>query len=300
MNSPTQVRFRRRGAPDVVVEPIFAEDTLRWLYEHPLGSFVFRTCLNNEAFCNLYGRFKDTRGSAAGIPAFVQRFGIDMSEAERPIEAYESFNAFFERRLKPGARTFDPDPRAVVSAGDGKVLVYPTLDPDERLPIKGTACSPAALLMDDELASRFRGGAALVLRLAPYDYHRYHFPDGGEAGPARRIRGEYHSVNPIALARVPDLFCRNKREVTVIQGDHLGTHAMVEVGALTVGTIVQTYTPGRVERGQEKGHFRYGGSTVVMFFEPGRVAFDGDLVADSAAGVEVAVRAGMRIGTVLG
>lgn len=294
MSTATEVRFRRRATGEVVKEPIFAESTLRWFYEHPVGSLVFRACLNNQLFCDWYGRQMDRPASARRVAAFVEQFGIDLSEARE--SSFPSFNAFFERKLKPGARPFDPDPAVLTSGGDGKVLVYPRLAEDERLPIKGTACSPAALLLDDAVAARFRGGSGLVLRIAPYDYHRFHFPEGGQAGPARRIRGEYHSVNPIALAKVPDLFCRNKREVTLVESDRFGTYAMIEVGALTVGTIVQTYAPGRVERGQEKGNFRYGGSTVVMFFEPGRVEFDADLVADSEAGLETALKAGEHIG----
>jgi phosphatidylserine decarboxylase len=296
MPSSTLVRYRKRDSGEIVEEAIFSERTLRWFYGHPVGWLVFNGLLNNRAFCDWYGRQMDRPKTAARIPGFIAQFGIDMAEAV-PAE-YASFNAFFTRRLVPGARPFDPDPRALCSAGDGKLLVYPELADDVRLPIKGTACSPAALLAGD--ASAFAGGAALVLRLAPYDYHRFHFPDGGTAQAARQVPGGYHSVNPIALARVPNLFCKNKRDVTLVDTDHFGRVAIIEVAAITIGTIVQTYAPGRVERGQEKGYFQYGGSTVVVLFQKGRVRFDADLVADSAAGTEVAVRCGSRIGLASG
>ncbi|MDB5099232.1 MAG: hypothetical protein JWM80_3653 [Cyanobacteria bacterium RYN_339] len=292
MPPSTLVRFRKRDSGEIVEEAIFSERTLRWFYEHPVGSLVFRGLLNNRPFCDWYGRQMDRPRTAARIPDFIAQFGIDMAEAEPAT--YKSFNAFFTRRLLPTARPFDQDPRALCAAGDGKALVYPVLDEDVRLPIKGTACSPEALLAGE--AAAFAGGAALILRLAPYDYHRFHFPDGGMAAAARRVPGGYHSVNPIALAKVPDLFCRNKRDVTIVETDHFGKVAIIEVAAITIGTIVQTYQPGRVERGQEKGYFQYGGSTVVLLFEPGRVRFDDDLVADSVAGLEVAVKCGSRIG----
>jgi phosphatidylserine decarboxylase len=280
----------------VVEEPIFAEATLRWFYEHPLGRVVFATLVNRKAVCDLYGRRMDHPRSRARIAPFVEGFAIDMTEAERPVADYRSFNDFFHRTLKPGARTWPADPASLGSPGDGKLLVYPKLDLDVRLPIKGTACSPAALLASEAEAATYAGGSAFVLRLAPPDYHRFHFPDGGVAGPAREIPGGYDSVNPIALARVPDLFCRNKRAVTTIETDRFGRMAYLEVGAITIGAIVQTYAPGRVERGQEKGYFRYGGSTIVALFPPGAVEFDPDLVADAAVGLEVRVRAGEAIG----
>lgn len=295
-SSATRVRHRDRRTGEIIDEPIFAEDTLRFFYENRWGRLLFQALLNNRLFCTLYGWRMDAPGSRRLIAPFIERFAIDMNEAERPAEAYRHFNDFFTRTLKPGARSYATDPAVFSSPGDGKLLVYPTLDPDTRLPIKGTACSPAALLNSTAAAAPFAGGAALVLRLAPPDYHRFHFPDGGVAGPAHPIAGAYESVNPIALARVPDLFCRNKRAVTYLDSDHFGRIAYVEVGAITIGTIVQTYTPGRVERGSEKGMFRYGGSTVVMLFEPGRLQFDADLLADATQGLEVKVRAGEGIG----
>ena len=293
-SAPVRHRDRRTGA--IVEEPIFAESTLRWFYEHPIGRVVFDRLVNTKAFCDLYGGRMDAPGSRKRIAPFVEAFAIDMAEAERPLGAYASFNDFFFRTLKPGARAWPEAPEALGSPGDGKLLVYPRLDADARMPIKGTACSPAALLGSDAEAAPYAGGAAFVLRLAPPDYHRFHFVDDGTAQATREIPGRYDSVNPIALAVVPDLFCRNKRAVTTIDTANFGRMAYVEVGAITIGTIVQTYAPGPVARGQEKGYFRYGGSTIVALFEPGRVAFDADLAADAAAGLEVRVRAGERIG----
>lgn len=294
--TPVRHRDRRTGA--VVEEPIFAESTLRWFYEHPVGRVVFDRLVNRKWFCDLYGGRMDAPGSRARIAPFVERFAIDMTEAERPLDAYASFNDFFFRTLKPGSRTWPAEPAQLGSPGDGKLLVYPRLEADTRLPIKGTACSPAALLASEADAAPFAGGTAFVLRLAPPDYHRFHFVDDGVAQATREVPGRYDSVNPIALARVPDLFCRNKRAVTLIDTARFGRMAYVEVGAITIGTIVQTFAPGAVARGQEKGYFRYGGSTVVALFEPGRVEFDADLVADAAAGLEVRVRAGEAIGRV--
>lgn len=295
--SSTPVRHRDRATGNIVEEPIFAEGTLRWFYENPLGRLVFATLINNKPFCTFYGNRMDAASSRSRIAPFIAQFAIDMDEAARPVEAYTSFNDFFHRTLKPGARPYPAEANRLGSPGDGKLLVYPHVETDTRMPIKGTACSPAALMASDAEAAAFAGGSAFVLRLAPPDYHRYHFLDGGVAGPVREIPGGYDSVNPIALAQVPDLFCKNKRMVTIIETAHFGRVAFIEVGAITIGSMIQTFTPGPVTRGQEKGYFRYGGSTVVALFEPGRVTFDPDLVADSANGLEVKVKAGAGIAT---
>jgi phosphatidylserine decarboxylase len=162
--------------------------------------------------------------------------------------------------------------------------------------VKGSTISIDLLLHSPIAAQLYDKGAALVLRLAPQDYHRFHFPDSGVAEPTRTIPGRYHSVNPIALARVPDVFCCNKRTVTDFQSRHFGPIAYIEIGAFRVGSIVQTYVPGEVTKGQEKGYFQFGGSTIIVLFAPDSIVFDADLMEDSAQGLEVAVKAGSHIG----
>lgn len=293
----TEVQYRDRASGRMVTETIFSERELRWFYEDPWGSRIFSAFLNRKAFCWLYGKLQDLPASRQKIPGFVATHRISMDEAELALADYPSFNAFFARKLRPEARPFCPDPDAFPVPADGKVLVFPALEDGLRLPVKGAQLTLEALLASKSAAEPYVGGSALVLRLAPYDYHRFHFPDDGIPSRAREIRGRYHSVSPIALAKVPDLFCRNKRQVTDLASRHFGRIGYVEVGAICVGTILQTFVPGReVRRGDEKGYFRFGGSTLVLLFEPGAVRFDEDLIRDSAAGLEVQVKAGTRIG----
>jgi phosphatidylserine decarboxylase len=161
--------------------------------------------------------------------------------------------------------------------------------------VKGCEVTVDELLGDRALATRFEGGAALVIRLAPADYHRFHFPDRGEAGPARSIPGPLHSVHPVARAAgVPSL--RNRRAVTLVDTPRFGTLALLEIGALCVGTIVQTYAPGSVQRGQEKGLFRFGGSAMVLLAQAGRLRLDDDLLANTNRGLETVIRMGTRVG----
>lgn len=292
----TEVRYRDRRSGEIRVEQIPAEAALRWFYEKPIGRLCCRLFFGNSCLSRLYGHWQNRSSSRSAILPFIERFQIDLDEVEHPPDQYPTFNAFFARRLKPEARPFDSDPTALCSPADGKILVFPTLTPKVEFPVKGAFVTPAELLASADAAQTYDGGSALIVRLAPPDYHRFHFPDAGRAGPARLISGQFHSVNPIALNQTPDLFSLNQRAVAEIDTEIFGRVAIVEIGAFAVASILQTYAPGPVQRGQEKGYFQFGGSTLVLLFEPQRVTFDPDLVRDSATGLEVQIRTGARIG----
>ncbi len=295
-SSRTEVYYRNRKTQEMIAETNLDENILRWFYENSLGFMVFQSILNNPLFCWLYGQYKKSSLTRHKIAAFVDKHQINSEEVELSLEEYTSFNAFFCRRLKPKARPFTEAVDVFCSPADGKVLVYSQLTPDTCMNIKGVNMNLNTLLASEKIANLYQRGSALIVRLAPYDYHRFHFPDTGKADIARYISGQYHSVNPIALAKIPGLFSLNRRAVTNFYSDNFGQIAYVEVGALTVGSIVQTYYPGRVYKGQEKGHFQYGGSTLVLLFEPGAIVFDDDLLQDSADNIEVQVFAGSPIG----
>ena len=293
----TEVRYRDRKTQKIVTENIFAETTLRWLYEDYLGFKVFNYLLNNQVFCWLYGKSQDLPLTRRKIAKFVSQHQIDLKEIELPLESYPSFNAFFSRKLKPNARPFIPDSDIFCAPGDGKVLVYPQLTEHTRIPVKGASITLESLLASEVAAQTYYDGSALILRLAPYDYHRFHFPDKGKVSPARYISGQYHSVNPIALSKIPHIYCLNKRAITDFYSQNFGHIAYIEIGAITIGSIMQTHKPGIVTKGQEKGYFQYGGSTLVLLFEPGAIAFERDLIQDSAKNLEVSVLAGSQLGT---
>ena len=137
----------------------------------------------------------------------------------------------------------------------------------------------------------------ILSRLCPVDYHRFHFPCEGNPGPPRFINGWLYSVNPIALVTRPSIFWENKRVVTAIDSPSLGQVQFVDIGATMVGSIRQTYTPGEtVTKGEEKGYFAFGGSSVAVLFEKGRVEFDADLLENTANGFETYARVSERMG----
>ena len=158
----------------------------------------------------------------------------------------------------------------------------------------------AARLGDAGLAKRYDGGPMLLSRLCPVDYHRFHFPCAGKPGPPNFINGWLYSVNPIALITRPSIFWENKRVVTAIESPALGQVQFVEIGATMVGSIRQTYTPGEtVAKGDEKGYFAFGGSSVAVLFEKGRIEFDTDLLKNTDNGLETYARVGERMGRAL-
>jgi phosphatidylserine decarboxylase len=287
------IRYVDRRDGVTRAERVFGGDTLDLLYGHPLLRLLTDSILCRRIPNQIYGWLQRRPSTRARIPAFVESLGIDASEAELPLDRYRSLDDFFARKLRPGARPVDPAPGHLVAPADGRALVFTGLA-GRALPVKGAQVPLEDLLGDSLLAERYCDGDVLVIRLAPADYHRFHFPDSGTAGPWREIDGPLHSVHPIALGAGAPSFL-NKRQITVLESRHFGPVALAEVGALCVGTVVQTYRPGPVERGAEKGFFRFGGSTVVLLLQAGRVVFDADLIRNTRAGLETLIRTGTRI-----
>ena len=291
-----QITYRNRKTGEMISEPLILPRVQYAVARSRIAIFFYNILLNTYPFCWLLGISMDLAGSRKKIRAFIKKYDINLNEIELPLHQYKNLNAFFSRKLKPDARPFIADPRIFCSPADGKVLAYPKLNAQTRLSIKGSHVDIAHLLSSKESALPYRNGAALVIRLAPADYHRYHFPVAGIATSSAKISGRYYLVNPIALDVKPDLFAHNKREVTYLETEHFGRIMIMEVAGWGVGRIVQTYQPGTVERGQEKGYFQFGGSTLVLLFEPGRIIFDNDLTRDTRAGIEVQVLTGSQLG----
>jgi phosphatidylserine decarboxylase len=197
------------------------------------------------------------------------------------------------RRFKPGARDFGSDPDVMPAFAEARYLAYEALCEDETFPVKGTDLSPRSILVRPEHVGPFRNGPVLVARLCPIDYHWFHYPADGRTLLRYRIPGRFHSVNPAALRRRSDIFAINERQVSVLETEHFGLLAYVEVGAMAVGKIVQTHPDERpFARGDTKGCFRFGASTVILFGEPGRWLPEADLLQQTAARRETLVRLG--------
>jgi phosphatidylserine decarboxylase len=272
------------------------EAALDWLQANRAGRGLRGAFARSRALHAAVGALADTRASAALVPWAARRFGIDLSEAEIPPGGFESFNAFFARQLRPGARPVDPDPAALVSPADGHAAALSPLGPGDRLPVKGASATAGELLLDASLARSLEGGAAAIFRLYLPDCHRTHFPCDGTPGAPRPVVGAHHAMTPRPGNDVPWL-ARNARSVTLLETARFGRLALVDVGGFLVGSIRHLAPPGRPARkGDVRAAFVLGGSAVVLLAPPGTVRFRDDLLAAGAAGEEVRIRIGEAIG----
>ncbi len=279
------------------VEQVAGGSLLDALYTTGRGKIGLELLVKRKIYSALTGFFCDRKISRKTIKGFADKFSIDINECENRLEDFNSFNDFFARKLKPSARNFDIAEEKLLSPGDGRLQAWENIDTEKLLQIKGMTYSLSELLQNEKLAREYNGGTYLILRLCPVDYHRFHFFDSGKCMETRKVKGEYYSVNPVALRKIPELYCRNKREYSIFQTDNFGDVLFIEVGATSVGSIIQTYTPGKcVSRGEEKGFFKFGGSTVLLIFKKNMVKIDDDIIQQTAEGFETRVLAGEAIG----
>ena len=286
------ILYYNRYTGDIESEAVYGEGFLKFTYGNPLGKLTLSAMVRRAWFSRFYGWRMRRRASARRIRPFVDRYGLDPREFADPIAEFEHFDAFFVRKLRPATRPFPADSSALGFPADGRHLAVADLSGHDGLWAKGQKFDLPRLLGSSQLAERYQGGAALISRLCPTDYHRYHFPCEGDAGNSELLNGFLYSVNPIALRQRVAYLWENKRSLTVLRSQRFGSVALLEIGATCVGSIVQTYLPGPVEKGAEKGYFAFGGSMTMMLFERVRVIFSPDLLEHGAEGREVYARAG--------
>ena len=233
--------------------------TLRFLYNNAFGRFLLRPLISRP-ISKLAGAYLSSRLSKGLIKKFVKNNNIDLNEFYS--DNFRCFNDCFCRKIKEGQRPLE---EGLIAPCDGLLSVYPIED-GLVLPIKQSQYSIAELLDDDVLAKEFDGGTVLVFRLCVNHYHRYSYFDDGVKGDNKFIKGRLHTVRPIALGQYP-VFAQNCREMTVMDTVHFGKAVQVEVGAMLVGKIANLHGSGPIKRGEEKGMFLYGGSTVVLLLQ---------------------------------
>lgn len=291
------IKYYNRKTKTYEIEKVAGEKYLNWTYSSPIGMTFLEAIIKKKLFSKLYGWYLDRGISKGKINSFINEFNLDMSICEKDQKDFNSFNDFFYRKLKPSARPIDMDKNSVISFGDGKLFAYENIDLEKLVQVKGFTYNLRELIKDEKTAKKYEKGTCLILRLSPTDYHRFHFIDSGICEETIKIGGAYYSVNPVALKKIPKLFCENKREWSIFHSDNFGDVLYVEVGATCVGSIIQTYTSNtRINKGDEKGYFKFGGSTVILFFEQNRIKIDKDIVEQTELGFETYVLMGEKIG----
>jgi phosphatidylserine decarboxylase len=284
-----QVYDRKRGV--VYDEPQYGERRLHLLYETAFGRLLLGAIFARRWYSTL-NAIRDKRPSSVRkIQPLVDRFGIDMSDY--PEQSYASYDSFITRKIDPARRPIAVNPDALIAVADSRLLAYGVTS-DGRIAVKQSSYTITELLRDSDLAATYNEGTCLVFRLGTEDYHRYCFADDGEVIRTNSINGVLHSVQPISSERYK-AFSENHREYSVIETANFGTVVTVEVGAILVGKI-HNHDVTRCLRGQEKGYFSLGGSSIIVLLRPGMVTIDSDIIEHSRKQIETKVRLGEKVG----
>lgn len=266
----------------------------RFLYNTACGRFLLKI-LTTPAISKIAGVFMNSYFSVFLIKGFIKSNNIDMSDFK--TENWKSFNEFFTRKIKQGKRVADMRETSLISPCDGYLTVY-DINENSSFEIKNSVYTVSELIKNDSLADQYDGGICLVFRLTPAHYHRYIYPDTGAKGKNIFIPGKLHTVRPVAFDRYP-VFKTNSREYTILRTNNFDDVVFMEVGAMLVGKICNDHQEHNFRRGEEKGRFEFGGSTIVMMIKKDVALIDPYIRENCSNGDELEVKLGEKIGTKL-
>lgn len=265
---------------------------LSFLYNTYVGRIILKPLVKSKFISALTGKFMDSSISKFMIKPFIKSHNIKMEEYI--TKKYNSFNDFFIRNIKKEARLINGNKNALIAPCDSKLTCY-EITKDLKFNVKNSTYSVSSLINDENVANAFIGGYALVFRLSPEDYHHYLFCDDGIIINNYKIDGKYHSVNPIVYDNYK-VFRENTRECTLVKTNNFKNIMYVEVGALLVGKICNIKKQGKFKKGEEKGYFMYGGSTVILLIQKDALLIDDEIIKNSNKNIETYVKCGEKIG----
>jgi phosphatidylserine decarboxylase len=302
MPDSDSITYVDRVSGELCQEQLYCGAMIRLMYGEGFLSRVIGGPLRCAAsrcdiVSKLVGWYQKQPWTRKQILPFIEEHGIDVSEFASPVDAFTSFADFFVRTLKPEARPIASGDMCAVIPADGRYYFYDDVSRSGPVDIKGTRFDLVSLLQDEALAQKYQRASMVLARLCPSDYHRFHFPVACVPSESRLINGYLYSVNPIAVRKNLATFWQNKRVITTLQSPTFGDVLCMEIGATSVGTIVQTYSPSRnYAKGQEKGYFAFGGSAMVLLFPEGSVQFDTDLLQATERQLEIRCLMGQSLG----
>lgn len=257
---------------------------LKFLYSNIFGRLIIKL-LTYKFFTKLGELYMNSRLSKLKIKRFIKKNNIDMNEYKET--EYKNFDEFFIRDIELKNRPLLLEENLLVSPCDSKLSIY-KIDSSTNISIKNSFYTISELLQDDSLAQKYKDGYCLVFRLCVDDYHHYYYIDDGKIISRKKINGRFNTVRPIALKHAK-VFSENTREYCVIDSKNFGNIIQMEVGALMVGKICNL-PKDSFSRGDEKGYFRFGGSTVVLLFEHDKIVFDDDILDKVDKDIEIKVK----------
>jgi phosphatidylserine decarboxylase len=302
-NSP-EIKYFNRMTGKNEVEKVYGDSFIKFLYCSEAGKKL-GGIFTNKIFSKTYGAFQDLPSSHRKVKPFIEKFNIPIQDYEpgsRPSldssDSYRSFNEFFIRKFKLGKRSFVSEANRMAAFAEARYVGFDSVDEKSVYPVKGQYLKAKDLIGNDQIAKIFEGGPLLIARLCPVDYHRYHYPDNGKVVEHYPISGAFDSVNPLALKEKNQIFIKNERHISILQTENFGRLAYIEVGAICVGKIVQTHRWNKpFLRGEEKGYFLFGGSTVILMGEKGLWKPSNDIIQNTKNGIETYLHLGQEVAT---
>lgn len=293
LSATEKKRYIDRGTGELREEPIYCETILRFLYGSRIGKPLGTLLAELPIFSRFLGWWFRRSWTKKKIRPFIAHFEIDMTEFENPVESYPSFDAFFIRTLKKESR---PLAKELIIPADGRYLFYQNVAACDNFVLKNKKFSIKKLVGLDSIANVYAEGSMVIARLSPSDYHRFHFPCDCIPGPARLINGPFYPPYPKAIIQNIVFLSENKRMITELKTDHYGTILFIEIGTTAVGSIHQTYQPGTpYKKGDEKGYFSFGGSSLILLFEKGCIRLAKDILAHSSQQIETLCHMGQSL-----
>jgi phosphatidylserine decarboxylase len=300
--NPPEIKFFNRGAGQIETEKVYGDKFIRFMYCSKAGQKL-GGLFTNKYFSQAYGALQDLPSSHRKVRPFIDKFNIPIDEyepgtrpSEDPRDSYRTFNEFFVRKFRMGKRSFVSEPHRMPAFAEARYVGFDAIQESKTYPVKGSYLLAKNLVGNEQIAKIFDGGPLLIARLCPVDYHRYHYPDNGKVMEHFRVPGVYDSVNPLALKQKNQIFIENERYTSILQTENFGRLAYIEVGAICVGKIVQSHRWNKpFMRGEEKGYFLFGGSTVILIGEKGAWKPSADVMKNTAAGIETYLKLGEEI-----
>ena len=277
----------RNSKENIIIE---SSKTLNFLYDNILGRFILKIFIC-KFISNLIGIYMNSKLSIPKIKKFIKENNIDMNEYEK--KKYISYNDFFTRKIISSKRPINKDKNILISPSDAKLLVY-KINNDLTLKIKDSYYDINSLV-EKNILNEYKDGYACIFRLSTDNYHRYCYIDDGTKEKNIYIKGKFHTVQPIALKNY-NFFKTNSREYTILNTKNFGKVIDIDIGALGVGRIKNHHQEYTFVKGEEKGYFEFGGSTIVLLFKKDTITLDKDIVDNSKDNIETSVKYGEKIG----
>jgi phosphatidylserine decarboxylase len=300
--SSNEIKYFNRTTQSIETELVYGDGAIKFIYDNSFGK-ILAPVIASRPISQLYGCYQDWSISKNKVSPFVEKFNIDLSiykagsiTAENKENSYKTFNEFFIREFEANKRDFVSDDNKMPAFSEARYFGHEKIDNDVKIPVKGKLLKSNDLLGGSKWSKTFEGGPLLVARLCPVDYHRYHYPLSGDTLDSFQIKGQYHSVNPLALKSKPEIFIINERRASILETEKFGKLAYIEVGAAMVGKIIQSHDEAAPHnKGDEKGYFLFGGSTVILLGEKGKWSPSEDILRNTNDGVETYLHLGDEV-----